>query len=183
MKRLIRLLYASIPLVALLAVVVWTATNAGSYRSTWLGTFWALDKLAPEYQPISDYGVSMYQLNDALRRLAHILIGFMAVVVIQRILRITTRLRGGPRLAIALGLALFVIGTGAAVRYQSSLRHVRVVQFVSSATGMLFGALVVSFAALDRRIVSRLQDAPPEVVKGCSDDGCTDAFETDEEEN
>lgn len=182
MKRLLRAIYASIPLVVLLVLVVWTASNAGSYRSTWLGTFWALNKLAPQYQPISDYGVSMYQLNDALRRLAHILIGFMAVIVMNRILRITSRLRGGPRLAIACCLSLMVIGTGAAVRYRSSLRHVRTVQFVSSATGMLIGALVVSAVAFDRRIVSRLQDAPPEVVKGCSDDGCADASESDEEE-
>ncbi|MFM7186728.1 MAG: hypothetical protein ACKO14_02815 [Armatimonadota bacterium] len=182
MKRLIRGLYAGIPLVVLLALVGWTASNAGSYRSTWLGTFWALNNLAPQYQLVNDYSVSMYQLNDALRRLAHILIGFMAVIVMDRILRITSQLRGGPRLAIACCLSLVVIGTGAAVRYRSSLRHVRTVQLVSSATGMLFGVVVVSFAALDRRIVSRLQDAPPEVVKVCSDDGCTDASEPDEEE-
>ena len=81
MKRLSRLLYASIPILLLLMLVAWTASNAGSYRSSWLGTFWVLNNLAPQYQPISDYGVSMYQLNDALRRLAHILIGFMAVMI------------------------------------------------------------------------------------------------------
>ena len=182
MKRLVRALYAGIPLLVLLVLVAWTASNAGSYRSTWLGTFWALNKLAPNYEPISDYGVSMYQLNDALRRLAHILIGFMAVIVMDRILRLTSRLRGGPRLAIACCLSLIVIGTGAAIRFSSSQRHVRTVQFVSSAVGMLIAVTFVSTAALDRRIVSRLQDAPPEVVKGCSDDGCVDASEPDEEE-
>lgn len=182
MKRTLRILYASIPLFLLLALVAWTASNAGSYRSTWLGTFWVLNGLAPQYQPISDYGVSMYQLNDAIRRVAHILIGFMAVIVMDRILRIVTKMRGGPRLAIACCLSLIVIGTGAAVRYRSSLRHVRIVQFVSSATGMLLGAVVVSVAALDRRIVARLQDAPPEVVKGSADDGCVDASDTDEED-
>ena len=85
MKRLSRLLYASIPILLLLMLVAWTASNAGSYRSSWLGTFWVLNNLAPQYQPISDYGVSMYQLNDALRRLAHILIGFMAVIVMDRV--------------------------------------------------------------------------------------------------
>lgn len=182
MKRTLRILYASIPLFLLLALVAWTASNAGSYRSTWLGTFWVLNGLAPQYQPISDYGVSMYQLNDAIRRVAHILIGFMAVIVMDRILRIISKMRGGPRLAIACCLSLIVIGTGAAVRYRSSLRHVRIVQFVSSATGMLLGAVVVSVAALDRRIVARLQDAPPEVVKGSADDGCVDASDTDEED-
>ena len=58
-------------------------------------------------------------------------------------------------------MSLIVIGTGAAVRYRSSLRHVRTVQFVSSATGMLLGVVLVTCAALDRRIVARLQDAPP----------------------
>jgi hypothetical protein len=181
-KRTLRIFYASIPLLLLLALVAWTASNAGSYRSTWLGTFWVLNGLAPQYQPINDYGVSMYQLNDALRRVAHILIGFMAVIVMDRILRIVSKLRGGPRLAIACCLSLIVIGTGAAVRYRSSLRHVRIVQFVSSATGMLLGAVAVSVAALDRRIVARLQDAPPEVVKGSADDGCVDASDTDEED-
>jgi len=182
LKRLLRALYASIPLVVLLLLVAWTASNAGSYRSTWIGTYWALNALAPNYEPISDYGVSMYQVNDALRRLAHILIGLLSVIVMDRILRIASRLRGGPRLAIACCLSLFVIGTGAAVRFSSSERHVRIVQFGSSAVGMLLGATFVSIVALDRRIVSRLQDAPPEVVKGCSDDGCDAVSETDEEE-
>ena len=163
-------------------LVAWTASNAGSYRSSWLGTFWVLNNLAPQYQPISDYGVSMYQLNDALRRLAHILIGFMAVIVMDRVLRINTRMRGGKRLALACALSVIVIGTGAAVRFRSSLRHVRLVQFVSSATGMLLGAAAISIAAVDKRIIARLQDAPPEVVKGCADDGCIDASERDEEE-
>ena len=182
MKRLNRLLYASIPILLLIVLVAWTASNAGSYRSSWLGTFWVLNNLAPQYQPISDYGVSMYQLNDALRRLAHILIGFMAVIVMDRVLRINTRMRGGKRLALACALSVIVIGTGAAVRYRSSLRHVRLVQFVSSATGMLLGAAAISIAAVDKRIIARLQDAPPEVVKGCADDGCIDASEPDEEE-
>ena len=95
MKRLLRALYASIPLVVLLLLVAWTASNAGSYRSTWIGTYWALNALAPNYEPISDYGVSMYQVNDALRRLAHILIGLLSVIVMDRILRIASRLRGG----------------------------------------------------------------------------------------
>ena len=141
-----------------------------------------MNNLAPQYQPISDYGVSMYQLNDALRRLAHILIGFMAVIVMDRVLRINTRMRGGKRLALACALSVIVIGTGAAVRFRSSLRHVRLVQFVSSATGMLLGAAAISIAAVDKRIIARLQDAPPEVVKGCADDGCIDASEPDEEE-
>ena len=182
MKRLFRAVYASVPLLLLFVLVAWTASNAGSYRSTWLGTFWVLNRLAPQYQPINDYGVSMYQLNDAIRRVAHILIGFMAVIVMDRILRINTRMRGGLRLAIACCLSLIVIGTGAAVRYRSSLRHVRTVQFVSSATGMLLGVVLVTCAALDRRIVARLQDAPPEVVKGSVDDGCVDASDTDKEE-
>ena len=38
MKRLIRVLYASIPFLILLVLVAWTASNAGSYRSSWLGT-------------------------------------------------------------------------------------------------------------------------------------------------
>jgi hypothetical protein len=181
-KRTSRLIYASLPLVVLLILVAWTASNAGSYRSTWLGTFWALDKLAPQYQPISDYGVSMYQLNDAIRRIAHILIGFMSVIVMNRILRIASRLRGWLRLAIACCLSLVVIGTGAAVRYNSSLRHVRIVQFVSSATGMLVGCAWIAIVALDRRIVARLQDASPEVVKGLLDDGCLVTSEPDEEE-
>jgi hypothetical protein len=182
MKRLIRVIYASVPFLILLLLVAWTASNAGSYRSTWLGIFWVLKSLAPQYQPISDFGVSMYQLNDALRRLAHILIGFMAIIVIERVLRINTRFRGGKRLALACALSLIVIGTGAAVRYRSSLRHVRLVQFVSSGTGMLLGAAAISIAAIDKRIVARLQDAPPEVVKGCADDGCMDASDPDEEE-
>ena len=128
MKRILRFAYASVPLLILLGLVGWTASNFGSYRSTWLGTFWVLNKLAPQYQPISDYGVSMYQLNDAIRRIAHILIGFMSVVVMERILRTTSRLRVGLRIAFACCLSLFVIGTGAAVRYNSSLRHVRIVQ-------------------------------------------------------
>ncbi len=182
MKRLSRVLYAGIPFLLLLVLVAWTASNAGSYRSSWLGTFWVLNNLAPQYQPISDYGVSMYQLNDALRRLAHILIGFMAVILMDRVLRINTRMRGGKRLVIACALSVIVIGTGAAVRFRSSLRHVRLVQFVSSATGMLLGAAAISIAAVDKRIVARLQDAPPEVVIGCADDGCIDASEPDEEE-
>lgn len=182
MKRILRAVYASVPLLILLALVAWTASNAGSYRSTWLGTFWALDKLAPQYQPISDYGVSMYQLNDAIRRIAHILIGFMSVIVMDRILRIASGLRGGPRLAAACCLSLVVIGTGAAVRYNSSLRHVRIVQFISSASGMLAGAAWIAIAALDRRIVAHLQDASPEVVKGLPDDGCLETSEPDEEE-
>ena len=182
MKRLSRVLYAGIPFLLLLVLVAWTASNAGSYRSSWLGTFWVLNNLAPQYQPISDYGVSMYQLNDALRRLAHILIGFMAVILMDRVLRINTRMRGGKRLVIACALSVIVIGTGAAVRFRSSLRHVRLVQFVSSATGMLLGAAAISVAAVDKRIIARLQDAPPEVVKGCADDGCIDASERDEEE-
>lgn len=182
MKRLSRVLYAGIPFLLLLMLVAWTASNAGSYRSSWLGTFWVLNNLAPQYQPISDYGVSMYQLNDALRRMAHILIGFMAVIVMDRVLRVNTRMRGGKRLVIACALSVIVIGTGAAVRFRSSLRHVRLVQFVSSATGMLLGAAAISIAAVDKRIIARLQDAPPEVVKGCADDGCIDASEPDEEE-
>lgn len=149
MRSAFRLLHAAVPLVLLTLFVVWSASQAGSYVATWNGILNVLHALAPVYGQPEAHSISLYQVNDAVRKVAHFLIGLLAIVACNRTLNVATRLPAVHRIAISALLSLSVIGIGAWVRFESPDRHVRWAQFTASVTGIGMGVVAVSVAALD----------------------------------
>lgn len=158
MRIALRLLYAAVPLVVLTLFVVWSGSQAGSYVATWNAIVHVLHTLAPAYGQPDTYSISLYQLNDAVRKAAHFLIGLLAVVVCNRTLRVATGLPSVQRIALSAMLSLSLIGIGAWVRFESPDRHVRWVQFTASITGIGMGVVAVSLAGLDVWILGIVKD-------------------------
>lgn len=94
--------------------MLWTGAEWARYETTWAWLQWALRVLCPEHAPPEgtgvQVGVTMYQLNGAGRRVAHILIYAVVAALAVRAIQ-----RGNPQLklaslATAIGLGILYTG-------------------------------------------------------------------------
>jgi hypothetical protein len=75
--KIVRLLLWLFPLILWGSVLLWSATEGARYETSWRWLQWWLRFLSPEHAPPGtgeqvQVNVTMYQLNGAARRLAHI---------------------------------------------------------------------------------------------------------------
>ena len=167
-RRLVRALLFVGPLLVGIAGVLAFATDRGGYMATWNLTIAALNGLTPEFPRLEPdnrvWMISMHQINNALRRVAHVLTYASMALLLVRTLQ-----WGRPRLRAraVLGM-LFICGllTGAEslVRLKlSNERHVRWEQVLLNliGVGVAFALTLIFFGvkALERRTQKR--EPPP----------------------
>lgn len=157
-RRAVRIALRWGPFAAALAATALLAGSAGGYTNSWQALRTVLDWLAPGHAPISDYGVTLYQLNDAARRAAHAIVAAAAVVLADRGPCAGLPLRG--RLPASVGAGLLVAACAAVVRWRADDRHVRIEQWAPTLAGLALGAAWVGLAAATRRLA--LWAAEPE---------------------
>lgn len=159
-RRAVRALLAWGPLAIALATACFLAGSAGGYTATWMALRRTLDRLAPGHAPISDYGVTLYQLNEAVRRAAHSLVAAIVVVLADRGPGAHFPLR--RRIPIALGIGAMVVAGAALVRWQTNDRHVRIEQWLPTLLGLALGLGWILIAAAGRRLARWAEEPTPE---------------------
>jgi len=144
-RTVIRTALRWIPLAAAAAGAVVLAGPLGAYTVSWSALRRGLDWLAPGHDPISDFGVSLYQLNDAVRRFAHAALACAVVVAVDR--GPCARMPWRRRFVVAIGSAAGVAALAAAVRWRVESRHVRIEQWLPTVAGVVSGMVWVALGA------------------------------------
>jgi hypothetical protein len=141
-------------------------TALGRYEHSWNLITWSLNRLCPELA-ISDAPqiVSMYQLNTAFRRLAHVLVyAVLTLTFVRAFQGRRERLRPGALLSAFVVCLLFTLVEGW-VRTRSEARHFHNDHFLLNGIGILLALLGVVFHFGIRSLEARLT----EIVEGESD--------------
>lgn len=118
------------PLLLWTLILVWSGAEGARYETSWRWTQSALRLLCPEFAPPGDpaaiqVDVTMYQINGALRRLAHVGAYAVLACLLIRLLQ-----QGRPRLRRrslvgAFLLSLLYIGGDELYRYFQPNRHAK----------------------------------------------------------
>jgi VanZ family protein len=144
-KYLRALLYLG-PLLLWMGIVIAASTQLGRYEESLAFIQGTAQLLSPEQTPSNDIW-QIYQINNAVRKLAHV-----AAFGIFTMLAVRALQWGEPRLkwrslAGTLILCILFAASEAFVRFQSPDRHVRPDQFVFNAIGALlvFGLTLLYF--------------------------------------
>lgn len=150
------------PLLLWIVLLLVLATTLGEYIATWKLFQRVLSWMTPEFAPIPTDGrfavveVSMYQINQGLRRAAHV-----AMYAGLTLLAVRACQWGEPRLRrrtvlVALLMSLVFTGGESLVRLRSPGRHVRWENLALNliGTGLVLGGTLVFFGlkAAERRL-------------------------------
>ena len=143
-------------------LLAYGAGERGRYEVSWALLQKGLGVLAPEWSPISDGSiVSMYQLNAAFRRLAHVAAyAVLTLLIIRLIQHGNTRLRSASLAAAALIGAVFMASDEWVRRHQAH-RHAKPVDLVLDGIGvaLVMGGTWVFFAVKEwERRVARVDE-------------------------
>ncbi|GAB4454982.1 MAG: hypothetical protein OHK0029_10370 [Armatimonadaceae bacterium] len=160
------------PVALWVGVLIWGGAEGARYETSWSLIQWALMVLAPEHAPPEaatgiQVQVTMYQINGALRRVAHVLAyAVLAGLVIRAIQRGNTRLTGAA-IATALTLGLVFTGADELHRWLQENRHAKWldVWLNLSGVGLTLGLTTIYFAfrEWERRIAEAERRAPNSV--------------------
>ena len=136
------------------------ATELGSYQKTWDLLHWFFDKIEPGFYYKDPQIISMYQVTQALRKLAHVVVyGGIAVLTIRLFQAGRPRLRLLP-LVMALVIPSLFLAIEIYIRLHQSegTRHVRLEQFILDGIGVasvMLGTLVYfGIKALERWLLA-----------------------------
>ena len=159
-RKVVRAVLFLAPLLLWIVLVLLFATNLGGYMTTWKLTLRALNFSTPEFAPVSPDNrtiiVSMYQLNQSFRRVAHVLTyATMALLVVRSLQWGRPRLRPVTVLVMVAFSAL-ITGAESIVRLKlGTERHVRLEQLYLNLFGtgiaLLLTLLFFGVKALERR--------------------------------
>lgn len=147
-KRFLRTVYYVAPLLLWMGVIYVSSTDRGAYDVSLRLMLRAGQWAVPGWQPPWDVGV-YYPLNDALRKLAHVL--FFGIFTLLTVRAVQW---GSPRLKLSSVLVVLGIGivfslSDALVRLAAPERHVRLEQFLMNGLGAVLVLVMVTgfFAA------------------------------------
>ena len=147
-------------LVGMIGVLAF-ATDRGGYMATWNLTIAALNGLTPEFPRLEPdnrvWMISMHQINNALRRLAHVLTyASMALLLVRTLQWGRPRLRARAVLGMLALCGLLTAGESLVRLNLSTERHVRWEQLSLNliGVGIAFALTLIFFGvkALERRI-------------------------------
>lgn len=144
-KFLRALLYLG-PLLLWMGIVLVGSTRLGAYENSLAFIQGTAELLNPEETPSNDVW-QLYQINNAARKLAHIVaFGVFTMLAVRAMQWGASRLKW-QSLVGSLGLSLLFAFSEAFVRFRSPERHVRLEQFVLNGIGALavFGLTLLYF--------------------------------------
>jgi VanZ family protein len=141
------------PLLLWGGVVLWSGAEWTRYETTWKWLQWILRVLCPEHAPPEgtdlQVNISMYQLNGAVRRFAHVVVyAVAAALTVRAIQRGETRLKPLSLVAaIGLGLVYTLIDEGNRLFFQQN-RHAKWTDLYLNlfGVGLTVGGTVLYFA-------------------------------------
>lgn len=162
LRSLIRVLLYALPLILWMGLGVLASTELGGYDRSWILLHRLLDWIAPGYYYSDNQILSMYQLTQATRKIAHVVVYAVLTGLLIRLAQ-----RGRPQLRFrsvffAVALSGASMGLEAYVRrYQSEgTRHVRAEQFFLEGFGVL-SVVVGTFLYFQLKALERWLDTPP----------------------
>ena len=146
LRSLLRVLLFYLPLLIWIGLAALAATELGSYQRSWILLHQLLNFIQPGFYYGDPSVVSMYQLTQVTRKLAHVVVYAVLTILVIRLAQ-----RGRSELRFrSLALAVLVAGGVLALevyvrRYHSEgTRHVRAEQFLLDGIGVglvLIGAI------------------------------------------
>ncbi|MFM7320083.1 MAG: hypothetical protein ACKO5K_00990 [Armatimonadota bacterium] len=156
MRRAVGVLLRWLPPLVVAGCALVLAGPIGGYPETWAMLRRILDGLAPGHAPISDYGVTLYQLNEAVRRLAHALLACAVVVAVDR--GPASRLPAARRIPVSILSAAGIAALAAGIRSLVETRHVRPEQWLPTLAGIVLGTAWIALGAGVRAAVRWSED-------------------------
>lgn len=167
-RRVLRFVLYGGPVLLWMAVVFVGSTDLGRYETSWNIVIRVLNFLCPEFAQPPEKGlqlnISMYQINTAMRRLAHIFLYAMLTFLTVRALQ-----QGKPRLRMRSLVAAFLItmayaGTDELHRYFEQHRHAKWSDIALNLYGIAFvlGGTILFFGlkAWERKLDAPLLETP-----------------------
>lgn len=166
-RALLRVLVYVFPLLLWLLVGVLSATELGSYARSWDLLHWFMNTIEPGFYYPDPQVMSMYQLTQVTRKLAHVGVYAVLTLLLVRLCQAgNPRLRGRSFLVPVLVSGAFM-GVEVYLRlYQSEhQRHVRPEQFVLNGIGV-GAALLTTLAYFGLKALERWLLKPPHSTSG-----------------
>ncbi len=139
LRRLIRTTLVLGPFLMVGAALVYLSGEGGSYERTWNGIRWFFDTVSPDKKSRIDWAVSLYQINDVLRKFAHLVLYSLIAWTGMRLVPGPIDERLGKRILVGIGGALLMMGADISARLLADTRHVRTSHFVWNAAGFVIG--------------------------------------------
>jgi len=139
LRRLIRVAMVLGPFLLVGIALVYLSGEGGSYERTWNGIRWFFNTVSPEQKSRIDWAVSLYQINDTLRKLAHLVLYSLIVWTGMRLVPGPIDERLGKRVLVGLGAAFLLMGADISARLLADTRHVRTRHFVWNVAGLAIG--------------------------------------------
>jgi|GEM_PF-4284950 VanZ family protein len=149
------------PVAVWVIVLFWSGAEAARYETSWRWLEGILRLLCPEHAPPESpnvqVNVSMYQLNGAVRRVAHIFgYGVLAGLLIRAIQQGNPRLKPQSLLA-AVGLGLLFTAVDEVHRLIQENRHAKWQDVVLNLVGMVlvvvWSVLYFAFKSWEQRVL------------------------------
>jgi len=141
-RAAIRLLLRTAPLALVAVVLMVLSGEGGSYESSWRAIRWFFDTVSPQRRTGVDWAISMYQINDTVRKLAHVLLYAGVVWTGASLLPGNRAQHPWRRIAVGIGVAAMLGGADTAVRLLSETRHVRWEQLLWNSGGVAIASVL-----------------------------------------
>lgn len=138
-RRIVRTALVGGPFLIVGAALVYLSGEGGSYDRTWKGIRWFFDTVSPNLKSKIDWSVSLYQINDTLRKLAHLVLYSSIAWTGMRLVPGPIDSKLGKRVLVGLGGAVLMMAADIAARLLADTRHVRTSHFVWNAAGLALG--------------------------------------------
>lgn len=139
LRRLIRVAMVLGPFLLVGAALVYLSGEGGSYDRTWKAIRWFFDTVSPNMKSRIDWAVSLYQINDTLRKLAHLVLYSLIAWTGMRLVPGPMDEQPGKRVLVGIGGALLMMGADISARLLADTRHVRTSHFVWNVAGLALG--------------------------------------------
>jgi len=155
-RALLRVLVYVCPLLLWLLVCGLTATELGSYERSWNLLHWLMNTIEPGFYYSDPQVLSMYQLTQVTRKLAHVVVYGVLTVLLVRVCQGGDHRLRWRSFVVPVLVSGAVMGVEVYLRlYQSEhQRHVRPEQFLLNGIGV-GGALLGSAAYFGLKALER----------------------------
>ncbi len=138
LRALLRVLIYALPLILWLLLAALAATELGSYARTWDALHAIFNTLEPGYENKDVNILSFYQLTALTRKLAHVVVYSVVVLLTVRLCQV-----GRPRLrplslvlAFLVSIAFLAVEVYLRLNQSEGTRHVRLEQFILDGIGV-----------------------------------------------
>lgn len=168
LRSFLRVFLYALPLILWIGLAALVATEMGSYQRSWILLHKLLDWIEPGFYLSDPAIVSMYQLTQATRKLAHVVVYAILTLLVVRLAQAGRSQLRARSLLIAVLVSGAFLGIEVYIRryHSEGTRHVRAEQFILDGIGVgsvLVGTVLFFLQkSLERWILRESEVVPQE---------------------